>query len=110
MRNIEDLKKEIIENLQPINPDSVILFGSYAYGEPDADSDIDLYVVTKDNFIPQTYHEKRKVVRRVSRALMDIRLKVGLDLMVHTHAMHKKFYALSSLFAKEIQEKGIRLL
>ncbi|HRF57283.1 MAG TPA: nucleotidyltransferase domain-containing protein [Campylobacterales bacterium] len=28
----------------------MILFGSYTYGTPDENSDIDLYVVTKDDF------------------------------------------------------------
>jgi len=110
MKNIETLKKEIIKRLLPVNPESVILFGSHAYGEPDEDSDIDLYVVTRDDFIPQDYHAKRKIVRRISNSLMDLRMKVSLDLMVHTSPMNKKFYALHSSFAKEIQEKGIRLL
>ncbi|SMC43960.1 Nucleotidyltransferase domain-containing protein [Desulfocicer vacuolatum DSM 3385] len=110
MKNIEMLKKEIVKRLRPVDPKSVILFGSHAYGKPDGESDIDLYVVTKDDFIPQNYHEKRKIVRRISRSLMDLRLKVSLDLMVHTSPMNKKFYALRSSFAKEIQEKGIRLL
>lgn len=110
MKNIEVLKKEIVERLRPVDPESVVLFGSYAYGKPDENSDIDLYVVTKDDYTPQSYHEKRKIVRRISRSLMDLRLKVGVDLMVHTYPMNKKFYALNSLFAKEIQEKGIRLL
>jgi len=110
MKNIETLKKEIVKRLRPVDPESVILFGSHAYGEPDEDSDIDLYVVTRDDFIPQNYHAKRKIVRKISRSLMDLRLKVSLDLMVHTSPMNKKFYALRSSFAKEIQEKGIRLI
>ena len=47
MVNIEELKHEIVERLQPLNLDKVILFDSYSYGTPDEDSDIDLYIVTK---------------------------------------------------------------
>ncbi len=47
------IEHEIIERLKPIHPEKVILFGSYAYGEPNKDSDIDLLVVTQDDFIPQ---------------------------------------------------------
>ena len=104
------MEKKIIEKLRFVDLDVVILFGSYAYGKPEDDSDIDLYVVTQDNFIPQNYQEKRKIVRKISRALMDVRLKVGIDLMVHTNPMNKKFYLLNSSFAKEIKEKGIRLI
>ena len=54
---IESVKNEIIENLRVIDPVRVILFGSYTYGTPDQDSDIDLYVVTKEDFIPETFEE-----------------------------------------------------
>jgi len=38
--------KEIIINTIPV--DQIYLFGSYAYGTPHKDSDLDLYVVLKD--------------------------------------------------------------
>ena len=38
----EVLKNEIIEDLRVIDLEKVILFGSYAYGTPQSDSDIDL--------------------------------------------------------------------
>jgi len=44
MINIEELKLEIVERLKPLNPDKIILFGSYAYGTPNEDSDIDLFI------------------------------------------------------------------
>ena len=34
MVDIEKLKDEIVERLKPLDPDKVILFGSYAYGTP----------------------------------------------------------------------------
>ncbi len=45
MVDIEILKHEIIERLKPLKPDKIILFGSYAYGTPNEDSDIDLFLV-----------------------------------------------------------------
>ena len=51
MINIEELKPLIIERLKPLNPDKIILFGSYAYGTPNEDSDVDLYVVTNDEYL-----------------------------------------------------------
>jgi len=42
---LEKLKEIIIKTL-PI--DQILLFGSYAYGNPHKDSDLDLYVVLKD--------------------------------------------------------------
>ncbi len=48
MIDIEKIKAEIVERLKPLNPEKIILFGSYAYGNPTEDSDIDLYVIKKD--------------------------------------------------------------
>ncbi len=105
--NIEALKREILERLRPLDPERVILFGSYAYGTPTEDSDIDLYVVTKDDFIPATYQEKRELVRKVSRALWDLRLEYPIDLIVHTRKMSELFFQKGGSFAREIREKGI---
>ena len=44
MIDIEELKPQIIERLMPLKPDKIILFGSYAYGTPNDDSDIDILV------------------------------------------------------------------
>ncbi len=41
--NIEKIKTEIIKRLKPLKPNQIILFGSYAYGTPNEDSDIDLF-------------------------------------------------------------------
>ena len=110
MVDIEILKHEIVERLKPLNPDKIILFGSYAYGTPNEDSDIDLYVVTKDEFIPQSYREKSEVHLKVSRALRDLLQKHPTDLLTHTKAMHDKFLGLDSSFAREITSKGINIL
>lgn len=108
--DIEKIKLEIIDRLKPLNLNKIVLFGSYAYGTPHQDSDIDLYVVTNDEFIPQNYKEKRALVWKVSTAILDIRKKYAIDLLVHTKKMHQKFIELQSSFSKEILEQGKVLL
>ena len=68
MIDIEKLKPMIIERLMPLNPDKIILFGSYAYGTPNEDSDIDLYIVTNDDFMPKNWNEKMKIKLKFSKA------------------------------------------
>lgn len=104
------LKNEIIEFLRPIDPEKVILFGSYAYGIPDADSDIDLYIVTKENIIPETFEENLQIKKRVYQALDKFRKKYASDIIVHTMPVHQKFIELGSSFSKEIMQKGIILI
>lgn len=105
--DIEKLKREVVERLKPLDPEKIILFGSYAHGKSHTYSDVDLYVVTKDNFIPQSYAVKREIVRKVSRQIKDIREKISIDLLVHTKMMCEKFIMMKSSFSKEIFEKGI---
>ena len=99
----------IVEQLKTLNPYKIILFGSYAYGQPKEDSDIDLLVVTNSDFFPKNYREKSDLYLEVSRVIRDIRKQVPIDLIVHTKSMHKKFVELDSMFAKEILQKGMVL-
>ncbi len=110
MVNIEEIQNEILSALKPLHLDKVILFGSYAYGTPTKNSDIDLYIVTNDDYIPQSYKEKRALVWEVSQKILEIRKKYAIDLLVHTKKMHEKFVELQSSFSKEILEKGRVLL
>ena len=47
MVNIELLKQEIVKRLKPLSPEKIILFGSYAYGTPTEDSDLDIMIIEK---------------------------------------------------------------
>lgn len=44
---------KIVKQLKQYKPEKIILFGSYAYGKPHEDSDVDLILVkkTKDPFL-----------------------------------------------------------
>lgn len=106
----ESVKNEIINELLAIDPLSVILFGSHAYGNPTIDSDIDLYVVTKDDFIPQSFEDNLNVKKNVYKALSQFRRKHAADIIVHTIPVHKKFIEEGSSFSKEIFDKGIALI
>jgi predicted nucleotidyltransferase len=103
---IESLKSEIINALQPINPERVILFGSYAWGTPHENSDIDLYVVTKDDFIPTSWREKRDIVRMVSKQIRSLRELYAIDLLVHTKPMYEKFLESGTSFSQDIKNSG----
>ena len=72
MVDIEKLKPEIIKRLKPLNPQKIILFGSYAYGEPKEDSDIDICVVDNEH---KNKWEKKLKIRNL---LSDIRLPIDI--------------------------------
>ncbi|OQX13455.1 MAG: hypothetical protein BWK80_42815 [Desulfobacteraceae bacterium IS3] len=101
------IKQEILKKLTDhVNLYKVILFGSYAYGNPVTDSDIDLIVVTDDDYIPNTYAENMRNYLRVSSAIRDIKKSIPIDLIVHTRPMYDKFVQMGSMFSKEVLKKG----
>ena len=102
----ENLKIQLIERLKKINPYKIILFGSYAYGTPGKDSDVDLLVVTDDDFVPRNFAEKNEIYLRVANMITEIEKQVPIDLIVHTKAMHQKFIRLGSMFARKITSSG----
>jgi len=80
MIDIEELKPQIIKALMPLKPDKIILFGSYAYGTPNDESDIDLFLLKDDLVIEDTRYYQREARRR----LLDLRIKYktnGIDIL-----------------------------
>ncbi len=59
-RTIEQVVKRIVEQYRP---EKIILFGSYAYGMPDAGSDLDLLIVKETDERPI---DRRVAVRRIA--------------------------------------------
>jgi len=72
MVNIELLKQEIVKRLKPLSPEKIILFGSYAYGTPTEDSDLDICVVETN------YKNKWKEKKKIRDLLSDIRIPIDI--------------------------------
>lgn len=81
------------------NPEKVILFGSYAYGKPTIDSDVDMLVIMES--------DERPAVRtsRVVGALWGIKT-FPMDLLVRTPAEIEHRLAIGDFFVQEIVERG----
>ncbi len=101
-----EMKNRVLEKLKAVNPLKVILFGSHAYGTSDVDSDIDLLVVTRDEFMPKTFSDRMDIYLAVAETLSEIEKDVPIDLIVHTKPMHAKFIALDGMFAQKILSQG----
>jgi uncharacterized protein len=108
--DFDKIKKEIIARLSLLEPEKVILFGSYANGTATEDSDIDLYIVTKDDFIPQSFRENMKLKLKISKAIDFLRDYSAVDTIVHTKPMADLFQKQNSSLYKEIALNGLKLL
>jgi predicted nucleotidyltransferase len=63
VQNQIDVIKNVILETVPV--EQIYLFGSYAYGDPYADSDLDLYVVMKDDAPYREIEAEQKIAMAV---------------------------------------------
>jgi uncharacterized protein len=105
----EELRHQIRESLGPLHPEKVIVFGSYAQGAADRDSDIDLIVVLDSDVVPRTYHDRMTNRLLVRRALDALNRDYALDVLVYTLPEWKSFQDAGSAFAKEVTSQGVEV-
>ena len=81
-------------------PEKIILFGSYAYGQPDPDSDIDLLIIkaTGEGFL-----ERLHTVRRVTAGTHP---RIPFEPIVLTPTEIKNRLEAGDQFLSEILDKG----
>jgi len=101
--------QEIVDKLKSIDPHLIMLFGSYAYGTPDEDSDVDILLVTNDDFMPKTFDEGLEYKLGIKKIIRDTARKVPVDLLIYSFPMFEKFKELNSSFSKEILTRGQKL-
>ena len=91
------IRKFADEVVWRFKPEKIILFGSYAYGKPTADSDVDLLVV-----MPQ-----RRVRRNMSvRIRWAVPRSFPLDLLVRSRLEIRRRLEWGDCFLQEITSKG----
>jgi predicted nucleotidyltransferase len=100
-----DLLTQIVQRLvESLHPEQIILFGSYAYGEPHEDSDVDLFVIVSESDQPR-YRRSRTAYRTLRG------IGVPTDVIVVTREeVKKKVNVRSSLISRVIHDGKILLL
>ncbi len=93
-RQIKKIAKRIEEKYKP---EKIILFGSYAWGKPTKDSDVDLLIIknTEKKFFQRLFE-----VRQITDGEMP------LDILVRTPSEVKKRLKLGDFFYEDIINKG----
>lgn len=90
---IQDVVRQIATRFSPLK---IILFGSYARGDPRPESDVDLLVI-----MPTRREGEQSLLIRQA-----IQCDFGLDLIVQTPATVRRRLRLGDFFLREILEKG----
>lgn len=63
----------IINQLKKYKPEKIILFGSYAYGKPNKDSDVDIVLIKETD---KSFHNRQKEARMLLRTITPVDLFV----------------------------------
>jgi predicted nucleotidyltransferase len=97
----ETLPQAVKKIVRELEPEKIILFGSYAYGNPTPDSDVDLLVIMET----EASHTERYL--SVARLLRPRQFPV--DIIVKTPKEIEEALKSNSFFTREIYKKGITL-
>ena len=79
------------------NPNKIILFGSYAYGKPTEDSDVDMLVIMPF---------KGRGTHKATEILLATDPRFPIDLLVRTPEQVRTRIKLGDFFIREITQKG----
>jgi predicted nucleotidyltransferase len=95
----DQILAEIVRRIvEKFDPEKIILFGSYAYGQPHADSDVDLFVVMESTL--SAAYRSLEICRLIRPRPFPVDIIVKTPQEV-AQALHKGDY-----FIKEIVERG----
>jgi len=101
---IDKILNEIVEKLQrEYKPLKIILYGSYAYGTPNVDSDIDLLILKNTS--------ERSVDRfvKVKKIIYNPKRKIPVSPLIYSPDEVKERLRIGDDFIKEILNKGVTL-
>lgn len=95
----DQILAEIVRRIvEKFDPERIILFGSYAYGQPHEDSDVDLFVVMES--------EQRQVQRDVAVSRLISPRPFPVDVIVRTPQEVEQALRKKDFFVREILERG----
>lgn len=92
---IEEVKNRIVEKF---HPEKIILFGSYANGKPDDESDLDLLIIQRTD-LPKK--ERRPFIRKELREF-----KLAMDLLIYTPDEVDYWKDTPSAFVTQVLKEG----
>ena len=101
--DVETLLPEMTRRLvAEFDPCQIYLFGSYAWGQPNEDSDVDLFVIVPDS--DESSRERSLRARSCLRGL-----PIAKDILVKTQAEVDWASRVYASLESEILERGLKL-
>lgn len=95
--------------MEQFQPEQIILFGSYAYGEPDLHSDIDLLIVRESAPFPDSL-AAGKAIRHAWWPVRRTGNNLSIESIIETPQGHRERLEKAGGFYSEISRRGLSLL
>ena len=100
-----NIKQEVNEVVKQINAvtsvQKIYLFGSYAYGKADHNSDLDLCIITNDNNV-----RKRDLIRSIRKSISKVATK-PIDILVYNQEEFLERAKVNSTLEHKITNEGV---
>ena len=84
MIDINTILDQLVFSLKASDPYRIILFGSYATGNPNENSDVDLMVILDNHHVSRTYEERLNKKVSVRNLVLEVNRKISLDILVYS--------------------------
>jgi len=95
----EIINKMVQRLVKEFSPEKIILFGSYAWGNPDTNSDIDLFIIVSES--------DDSPAQRAIRAHRCLRgLNIPKDILVKTRQEVEKFIRVYASLEAQVLDEG----
>jgi predicted nucleotidyltransferase len=82
--NIDKVLEKLVFSLKASDPYKIVLFGSYARGNANEDSDIDIMVILDNDHVSKTYEERLDKKVFIRNLVREINYKTALDILVYS--------------------------
>ena len=102
----QHLIDEMTERLKELKPYKVILFGSYARGNPTEDSNLDVLVVLDSNEFARNFKEQNTRYLLSSNAVRESNYQIPMDILVYSKAEYDYLNEQDTSFFKDIRNTG----
>lgn len=90
----------LVELLRPYAPKKILLFGSYARGEQDAYSDVDIVIIKET---------RKRFLDRLATVFEYVCPDYALDVLVYTPQEFAEMAARGNSFIERVQQEGVVL-
>ena len=96
----------VVQSLKSSDPYKIILFGSYATGNFNEHSDIDLMIILDNDHVAKTYKERLDKKMHIRQLVLEINREMPLDILVYSKAELNAIKQHGNYFIEEIERTG----